>query len=201
MICIIALKFNINIIQTMKKFSLTLLFAAAAVIGISTTGCGGDETPVNPKPTDTTETGNETQVANSVRVGLKDFSIVTETERTFGSYSTGKNETGVIVFGQDSKNGDIDFQITFPGKTAGTYITSETGANSLVFALGTGTAGDLRRQEHEASTTILTVTVTEYGSVGGKIKGTFSGQVKNASGQIVNITKGIFEVIRKADTI
>lgn len=185
----------------MKKFSLILLVAVAAVLGMSTTGCGGDETPVNPKPADTTTTGNETQVANSVRVGLRDFSIVTEKERTFGAYSTGKDETGVIVFGQDPKNGDIDFQITFPGKAKGTYITSETGANSLVFGLGTGTEGDLKRQEHEASTTILTVSVTEYGAVGGKIKGTFSGQVKNTSGQIVNITKGIFEVVRKQDTM
>ncbi|MDB4160942.1 hypothetical protein N9772_01070 [Bacteroidia bacterium] len=184
----------------MKKFSVILLMAVAAIIGTTTTSCGGED-PVAPKvsTTDTTETAVEAN--NKVRVGLKDYSIVEEAARTNSTYISGEDKTAIIVFGSDNTHGDIDFQITFKGKSTGTYTSSEVGDNGLVFGLGTGTEGDVRRQEHEASTTTLTVIVTEYGEVGEQVKGTFSGQVKNVNGQTVNISNGEFEVTRKEDTM
>ena len=184
----------------MKKFSLILLIAVAAIIGTTTTSCGGEDpvTPKNPtSTTDTTEIGVEAN--NKVRVGLKDYSIVEEAARTNSTYMSGKDETAIIVFGSDNTHGDINFQITFKGKTTGTYTSSEVGDNGVVFGLGTGTGN--RVQEHEASTTTLTVIVAEYGEVGEQIKGTFSGQVKNVNGQTVNISNGEFEVTRKADVM
>jgi hypothetical protein len=184
----------------MKKFSLILFIAVAAIIGTTTTSCS-DDTPVQPNnsSSDTTITGAEAK--NKLRVGLKDYAIVEEAARTNSTYISGKDETSIIVFGSDDTNGDIDFQITFKGKSTGTYSSSEIGDNGLVFGLGTGTVGDVRRQEHEASSTTLTVIVTEYGGVGEQVKGTLSGQVKNVNGQTVNITNGEFEVTRKEDTM
>jgi len=144
-------------------------------------------------------TGGEETFTNSVTVGLQGYEIVTEAARTNCSYSPSKDQSAIIVFGTDADAGDIDFQITFDGKATGTYSSQGMGAENVIFALGTGTEGDVRRQEHEASTTNLTVVVTEYGEVGEKVKGTFSGQVKNTSGQTINITKGVFEVTRKED--
>lgn len=180
----------------MKKFSFILIVAVAAMIGMSTTSCN-DDTPVQPKttPTDTT-TEEEVELANRVRVGLKDYSIVEEAARTNATYNAAKDETAIIVFGSDETHGLIDFQITFSGKMNGTYSSSD---KSLEFGLGTGEGN--KRQEHNAGTTELTVTVTEFGEVGEKVKGTFSGEVKNTNGQTVQITNGIFEVVRKADAL
>mgnify|MGYP001597766732 CR=1 FL=1 len=182
----------------MKKFNFILLMAVAAIIGTTTASCGGED-PVAPNmlPADTSE--NEVEAKNKVRVGLKDYSIVEEAARTNSTYAPGKDETAIIVFGSDNTHGDIDFQITFKGKSTGTYTSSEIGDKGMVFGLGTGTEGDVRRQEHDASSTTLTVIVTEYGEVGNRVKGTFSGQVKNVNGQTVNISDGEFQVTRKAD--
>lgn len=183
----------------MKKLSLVLLVAVATALSMGTTSCGPETTNPTPTTTDSTDTGGNIEVVNSVTVGLQAYSIVTEAERTNSTYVTAKDETEIICFGNDAEAGDIDFQITFSGKSTGTYVSNSTGADKVVFGLGTGTEGDVRRQEHDAGSTALTVVVTEYGNIGGLVKGTFSGQVKNQNGQTINISKGIFEVVRKAD--
>lgn len=185
----------------MKKFSFILFVAVAVIIGMSTTGCG-DDTPEPNKttPVDSTNTGGgEETFNNKVTVGFTDYSIVTEAARTVAIYNSANDETSITVFGVDAKEGDIDFQISFKGKAEQGYLSSASDATKVVFGLGTGTVGSAKRTEHNALSTDLTVTVTEYGAVGGKIKGVFSGKVKNNFNQTIDIKNGEFEVIRKAD--
>lgn len=46
----------------------------------------------------------------------------------------------------------------------------------------------------------FTFTISEFGDVGGTIKGTFSGEVKESgTANVYALTNGFFEVMRKAD--
>lgn len=186
----------------MKKFTFILLAFVASIFFITTTGCGTDDEPTAPKKADTTSTDttitDPTDLPNKITVGFDDYTIATEASKTFGEYNTGKNETYLTISGQDSKNGQVDFQIEIPGNTTGSFQTGTTGNST--FELGTGTIGDVRREEFSASNSDFTIVVTEYGAVGEMIKGTFSGEVKNGkTGVTIKITKGEFEVLRRDD--
>ncbi len=168
----------------------------AASFGISNTGCSDD--PVAPKPVDTTDTtgGGEDPIVNGFKIGFDQYDLTTEESKTYGVHNKAANRTYVYVAGNDGKNGDADFDFEFPGNMAGTF-TNQAGG-SVMFSCGTGTVGDIKREEFASDAALFTVVVTEYGAVGEMIKGTFSGKVKKGTNTF-DVSKGYFEVERLAD--
>ena len=182
----------------MKNLSFIIFVFAALLVGSTITGCGGDD-PVPTPMTGNTDTTEETSAKNQVTVGLVAYNnIETETERTVARYNSTSDVTEIILYGSDPTNGAIDFNIEVPGQTAKLFSREDN--DGTAFQIGTGIIGDLKRKEYSALTTPFTITVTEYGAVGGRIKGTFSGKVKNNNtGQTLDISKGVFDIERKAD--
>ena len=113
----------------------------------------------------------------------------------FSIYTISDNVTFGIASGQQGNS----LTIGFPGNTIGNFNVSTN--SDVVFTASVG-----------ANTYIMgdnfTVNVTQYGNVGGKITGTFSGDAKriffNELTQTVEefpvtITNGIFELQRNPD--
>lgn len=180
----------------MKKLSYLAFILLAVGFLFSTTGCD-DETPEPPVTTTDTTDNNDPAIVNKMTVGFDRYELNIDETLTDGFYSTGDNSTVVNVSGNDGKEGDADFTLTFPGNTTGTFTTHNNGG--ATFEAGTGTVGTVQRTEMDASSSDFTIVVTEYGAVGEKIKGTFSGKVKNTNSQSIDIKDGEFEVTRKAD--
>jgi hypothetical protein len=182
----------------MKNLSFILFVFAALVIGSAITGCGGDDAlPVASADTTDDSGGTTVTFKNKVKVGFDDYSIVEDPVLTTGNYNKTTGNTEVNVFGTDANNGDVNFSLTFPGKLVGTDF--RTLAPGTSFSIGVGTIGEKERTEYSASSTEFVINVTEYGDVGGRIKGTFSGQAKSPASQTINITKGEFDVERSVD--
>ena len=181
----------------MKNITLVLLLINAAALTL-TTGCGDDTTTTQPNDNNQDSTPTVT-IENQIQIGLELFKLNEEVDRTFGEYITRDENTYISVFGNDQNFGDASFNITFPGKTTGTFVT-EVGSSDVDFQAGAGEEGTIRREEYSASGSTVTIVVTEYGAIGEHIKGTFSGIVKNGkTGQSVNISRGKFDVIRRDD--
>jgi hypothetical protein len=180
----------------MKKISLLAFILLAVGFLFSTTGCDDDTPPEPPVvPVDTTEV---VELNNQMKVGFDLYKLNINEVLTDGFYSTGDNTTVINVSGNDGTQGDADFTLTFPGKTTGSFSTQGMG-ELATFEAGTGAIGDVRRIEMNAGITPFTIEVTEYGAVGEKIIGTFSGTVKNTNSQSIEITEGKFEVTREND--
>jgi hypothetical protein len=132
---------------------------------------------------------------NQLNIGVVLYKLVTSTEGASGQYTVASGKTRILVDGVDDKNGIANFDITLTGNTAKTYTIADL---NLEFACGRGEG--IKQEAFSSSNQVMTVIVTEYGPVGGKIKGTFSGKAQNSktSGS-VDITQGKFEVTRKAD--
>jgi hypothetical protein len=195
MICIIAQQ----IIYIMKKISLILIVLSTVYIGSISTGCS-DKPVATPAPKDTTTTGDTSGnvvTDNQLNIGIKLYKLVTSKEGAKGGYSVSTSKTTISVDGTDSKNGPANFDIKFTGTKAGTFTIA---GGNLEFACGRGEQNTVYREEFGAAGSIFTVDITEYGPVGGKIKGTFSGTVKNVkTGQSVPVTLGVFSVTRGVD--
>lgn len=181
----------------MKNLSFILFVFGALIVGSAVSGCGADDVPI--ATTDTTDNGSGSNftIKNKVTVGLFAYNIVDDLARTYANFNSSTGNTELIVYGTDQNNGAVDFNIVFPGKTTGVFLRQDD--EGTVFQVGTGVIGDLKRKEYSALTTEFTITVTEVGAVGGRIKGTFTGQAKSSAGQTINITKGEFDIERRAD--
>jgi hypothetical protein len=193
--CIIAQE----IIYIMKKISLILIVLSTVYIGSISTGCS-DKPVATPTPIDTTNTGDTSGNAvidNQINIGIKLYKLVTSKEGATGAYSVSTSKTTIAVDGIDSKNGPANFDIKFTGTNKGTFTMA---GGNLEFACGRGELNTVYREEFGATGSIFTVDITEYGPVGGNIKGTFSGTVKNLkTGQSVDVTLGVFSVTRGVD--
>lgn len=182
----------------MKKISFILMVLSALYIGSTSTGCSED-TVATPKTTDTTATEDTTTVTaeNQVNIGIKFYNIIPSAEGAVGRYSASTSKTTIAVDGIDAKNGPVNFDIKFTGTKTGTFTMA---GGNLEFSCGRGELNTVYREEFGAAGSVFTVDITEYGAVGGKIKGTFSGTVKNAkTGQSVPVTLGVFSVTRGTD--
>lgn len=178
----------------MKNLAFVLLVIAAATIGLNNTGCSEVVEPTTPTDTtDTTETG--LVLDNRFTLGFDTYTIDEDENTTSGVYNIAADRTYIFAAGNDPKNGDADFNIEFPGDSVGTFTVKDDG---IVFECGTGTKGTVKREEFSADNTNLTVIVTEYGAVGEKIKGTFSGKVMKGINSL-DIKNGSFEVERSPD--
>ena len=160
-----------------------------------TTGCGTDPV-IKPTTADSADTVVTRTVFNQMKVGLVLYDLNLSDEESFAVYNATSNTTLLFVKGNDPVNGDADFNLKFPGNLADTFTTHNDGG--LTFDCGTGTIGDIRRQEYSADNSAFTAIITEYGAVGSKVKGTFSGVVKIGTNS-VNVTEGKFNVVRISD--
>jgi hypothetical protein len=178
----------------MKNFSIILIALVALTFGSTITGCG-PETTTPTVPTDTVVDPGPT-FTNAVKIGFVDYELDLDNDRTFGVYNQPSNKTYISVFGNDASEGNCDFNIEFPGQTTGTFTTHDGGG--AIFECGTGTIGDIKRQEYSADNSEFTVIVTEYGAPGEMRKGTMSGNVKRGTNTI-DVPTGKFEVMRPND--
>ena len=112
----------------MRKITLFLLLFSVASL-IMTTGCGSDDTTTTPTDNNQDSTPTVT-IDNQILIGLELFRLNEETDRTFGEYDTRDTSTYISVFGNDQNFGDASFNITFPGKTTGTFVT-EVGSSDV----------------------------------------------------------------------
>ena len=177
----------------------TIAIASLIVGGFFLSECG-DKTTTTPivTPKDTTAP----KPINKFRAGFEIYNLDITEDVTFGAYHKNAGLTAIQVFGVSSKNsipgavsGPGDFKITFEGKGVGTY-KQESG---IYVNLEVGTDAGIKRNEYGTdSKSNVVITVTEWGEVGGRIKGTFTGTLKTGINSIV-IDQGVFDVQRKAD--
>ncbi|MFY0643381.1 MAG: hypothetical protein JXR19_02835 [Bacteroidia bacterium] len=183
----------------MKKLSLFILVLLAGTFALTTnTSCSGSGS--EPLPDDTTD-NNPDPVAkvNGFKIGIDPtYELDIVEPLTYAVYNKAANKTYVFVSGNDGtkpqNEQDADFGLEFNTNMMGTYTKNE-GAR-----IDVGTGSGIKRIEYTSDGAAITITVTEYGAVGGRVKGTFSGTVK-AANQVgtVNITGGFFDVKRIDD--
>ena len=180
----------------MKKNSIIILVLAFFAFSVSITSCSPDEPAVVPTTVDTTDTTEEEAINNQMKVGFDLYQIKADKTLTDGYYNSATNKTIINVNGNDGDLGDADFEITIPGSSTGTFTVESDGAT---FEGGTGTVGDVKRKQYNAAGSVFSITISEYGGVGEKIIGTFSGKVKDQNNRSVDISQGKFEVFRAED--
>jgi len=138
--------------------------------------------------------------------GDPDYSVEFTLDGTDYSFTKGEN-IGIIPEGCKitnvtrtdifAVNEDLPFQTVvfkIPGTTAGTFHDI---IDSSIFQFNM----DLRTHYIDDISTAddFTVEIIEYGEVGGVIRGTFSGTVKDTFDTECPVTDGYFEVIRRDD--
>jgi hypothetical protein len=177
----------------------TIAIASLIVGGFFLSNCGEEPTtPVVVTPTDTTAP----KPVNKFRAGFEIYNLDINTDLTYGAYNKASGQTAIQADGVSSKNsipgavsGPGDFKITFEGSGVGTYTQS----SGKYINLEVGTEAGIKRNEYGTDDKSgVVVTVTEWGAVGGRIKGTFTGTLKTGINSIV-IDQGVFDVLRKAD--
>lgn len=179
----------------MKKLLLILLLAAAA---FPFQNCGpGDEPDPIITPKDTTKV--KVEPINSFKFNnITLYNLKWDSTNMFGSYRTGTDQTTIVVEGYTSNN-YAKFNLKFPGNKLGTYKFSKGDNVDLILTTGQG----VKEKQYEYKDEVgrdMTVTVTKYDPVGGRIKGTFFANLQEA-GSITtgDIYAGNFEVVRVQD--
>lgn len=175
------------------------LLAIASLIGgaLILTECGDkNTTPITPTPKDT----SAPKPVNKFRAGFEVYNLDINADLSYAFYTASSNQTAIQVYGVSTKNsipgavaGPGDFKITFEGTGVGTYKQSD----GIFMDLQVGTDEGVKRNEYgtDANSNVI-VNVTEYGAVGGRIKGTFSGTLKTGINSIT-IDQGVFDIERK----
>lgn len=153
-----------------------LMFIALIMIGFGLSSCSKDSSNpvaplINSKFTCTLNGGGYTN------------QTITLTNTGGAIYASDENETGIVF---SSTTNDVG-GIVIKGKSTGTFPIDE-GDYEVTIAMNGKTALVL---------TSGTIVVTGYGSVGGEVKGTFSGSAIDASTlQTVQVTNGSFSAKR-----
>lgn|GEM_PF-5949410 len=124
--------------------------------------------------------------------GYNNRLFIIDTTDAIGSYD-GLNTT-CSVFGIDSLSGiNCFFSVGFIGNVAGIY-NYNTALNDLFMDVD-GNLDSLNYQSYFWPSQ-GTFEISEYGLIGGRIIGTFSGTLANQFGDSVNVTNGRFNVFR-----
>jgi hypothetical protein len=90
---------------------------------------------------------------------------------------------------------------TIPGAKLGTFTNSKKSGGGLI-TIGYSSQGI---SYPSTDSTAMTFTITQYDSVGGRIKGTFSGTLGKLVNQtlimqpVVTVSSGSFDLVRSAD--
>jgi len=115
-----------------------------------------------------------------------------------GSYSASLNLTQSNI-NWNTGAPYVSIHINFKGNKTGTFAlgptttTADTNAVNITYATSGNSSSEFLSQ-------VGTLTITEYGAVGGIIKGTFSGTFYDTDGTPYTITNGQFSEIRGKDT-
>jgi len=166
----------------MKNILRILQLLLVTILSLPFSSCSDDEVIVTPTPTNNIEV---TFTVNGGAYNNKTFTL------TGGAalYEPGDDLTGITFAGKDGTR-DIGCVIGWAGTKTGTRSWREYDAQdsaSCGFTDGTSVFGS----------EIGTLSITEYGSVGGNIKGTFSGSFTLfLSKEVVSVTNGKFTVKR-----
>ena len=163
-------------------------------------GCDDDApTPVKTTPTDTTDVNDTTEtVSATVMVGFTEYEVVTDQSLSSANYVAGNDETDIYMVGNanNSSNTPIEILLTVPGNMTGTFKQAE--GDAVDITVDVEAAGSVKYKQYDQDTDSKSeITITEYGDVGGEIKGTFKGRLKaNLTGEEIS---GTFTVKRGAD--
>ncbi len=179
----------------LKKIVLVILVAAAA---IPFQNCG---TPPDDIPPVVDTTKKVVEPINTFKFNnIKTYSLKWDSTNMFGTYRVGTDFTTIIVEGY-SAGTYASFILKFPGKTLGTFKYSVIPEVNIEINIDQGVKHKQYIYQPEPGRDMI-INVTKYDPVGGKISGTFSGQLQE-SGSLPtgNITAGAFEVRRDQDEL
>ncbi|MFZ1291787.1 MAG: hypothetical protein WAR79_16945 [Melioribacteraceae bacterium] len=173
-------------IQKSNKFFLIFLMAVSFIFMIS--ACGDDSSP-----TDNDDNNNSSSTTLSINGdGWTNKSLTANT--SISTYATASQMTVVNgVFPED-----VQILIYVKSNKTGTYnFKEEESGQGNGITLSTG-SGDLAKfyfwKDNSGSTTI-----SSYGSVGGKVSGTFTGKLYNAITDAEITISGSFNAMRTVD--
>ncbi len=190
------MKLNINHflnLRTFKKLALIFLLAAAA---FPFQNC--NKTPDDDPPKDTIPTPVIEPINTFKFNGITTYNLKWDSINMFGWYRKGNDLTTIIVEGY-SNTKRATFWLKFLGTKVGTYKFSIDPSTNIEVTTGTGTT----EKKYEFSTQPnmdMIINVTKYDPVGGRIKGTFSGNLQSSGSlETATITAGAFEVVRVQD--
>ncbi len=177
----------------MKKLILILLLAAAVMPFQNCT----TETP--PVVTDTT-TKPKVEPVNTFKFnGITTYNLKWDSLNMTGYYDKNQDKTVIEATGYTSAGKYAEFILTIPGKSAGTFKHSVNPVVDIEVVTGEGVSS----KEYAFSTQPnkdMTVTITKYDAVGGRIKGGFAGDLQAAGSlETATISAGAYEVRRDTD--
>lgn len=181
----------------MKKVTIVVLMVLAASFALTTnTGCSGNSTPL---PQDTTgNDSTEEGAKNGFKIGFDEYDLDISEVLTYGVYNSAANKTYITVAGNDPNQAtneqNAEFTLEVDSNIIGTFGKSD-GAR-----IDVGTGSGVKRLEYTSDGASITIVITQFDAPGGRIKGTFSGSVKEANAVATTpITNGVFDVLRKPD--
>ena len=153
-----------------------LMFVSLIIIGVALSSCSKDSSnPVTPSVNQ--------KFTCTLNGGGYNNQTITLTNSAVAIYSSDDDKTGIVFSNTTNDVGGI----VIKGKSTGTFSIDE-GDYEVTINMNGKTALVL---------TSGTIVVTGYGSVGGEVKGTFSGSAIDASTQqTVQVTNGSFSAKR-----
>ena len=152
------------------------------------TGLGGGQ--------DTTGGGNPDSTSNSWNFTQGSFMFAGVIDSATKDNSSGLDATSLSLYGSTSTADttmSIKFVIPASDIQTGTYVMSSSGIFFSV--INAQNLSIIYEADGLTSGTDFTVVITSYDSATKQVQGTFSGQVKDQSGNIVPITNGSFTAI------
>ncbi|RJP71476.1 MAG: hypothetical protein C4539_04970 [Ignavibacteriales bacterium] len=167
---------------------LSLVFVFAVLIA----GCKKDDS--NPTGTDTTG-GTYSITLNGDGFSNKQVTI----NSAAGGYSTTNDVTGITLSCSDN----IMVTLVSPGKQTGTFNFSvdETSSDIITGLLLVINAGTTSTKTYGVKSGSGTITISSYGSVGGQIKGSFTGKIYDVTSPTTEVTiSGSFSATRVPDS-
>ncbi|MCC6722065.1 MAG: hypothetical protein IT243_07670 [Bacteroidia bacterium] len=178
----------------MKKILIIFLFALAAIPFQNCNQNGNDDPPVDTIPVVKQEPVNTFKFN-----GITTYKLKWDSTVMIGQYRANTDQTTITVSGNDG-NKHAEFELKFPGNKIGSYKYSIS-PSFVNISLSTGSG--VTKKEYEFTTQPnkeMTINVTKYDPIGGRIKGTFSGDLQEAGSlATATISAGAFEVYRVED--
>lgn len=166
----------------------SILFAVFAFAALSIfVSCSSDKKDENPLVP-----GANSQVTMTLNGDGYSNQAVT-LSNGLSSYSTGQNYTAVIFSGNVGTD-SLYFYVVFEGNQTGTKNWDDNNGIILYKSSSSGTKSFMGVSNG-------TLSVSSYEAVGGKVSGTFSGQIVNVNDttNTISITNGSFSGVRVAD--
>lgn len=179
------------------KFLLIALLVSPMLFSVSS--CKDDT--VEPTPQDTTPV-KEPDITNRFTIGFDQYELVLDENSSYGYYRNADGLTVISIVGTSTAqsgtpivSGRGEVEIKIATDKAGTF--SQANGDDLEIEIATGEG--VRRKEYSFdSNSNMKLTITQYDSVGGFLKGTFSAVLKDGI-NTRDVKKGEFKVERSKD--